>query len=59
MRIYRKCPYPDGQNIRRNHDGAVDSDVIQNLVMKELADLMKLLMYVLPVSAVLLKMLME
>ena len=27
------------QNIRRNHDGEVDSDVIGNLVMKELADL--------------------
>ncbi|MGO2587205.1 MAG: transcriptional regulator NrdR, partial [Streptococcus thermophilus] len=27
------------QNIRRNHDGEVDSEVIGNLVMKELADL--------------------
>ena len=27
------------QNIRRNHDGEVESDVIGNLVMKELADL--------------------
>ena len=27
------------ENIRRNHDGEVDSDVIGNLVMKELADL--------------------
>lgn len=29
----------DGNTIRRNHDGEVDSDVIGNLVMKELADL--------------------
>ena len=27
------------KNIRRNHDGEVDSEVIGNLVMKELADL--------------------
>ena len=47
------------KNIRRNHDGEVDSDVIGNLVMKELLTLMKLLMYVLPVSTVLSKMLMR
>ena len=46
------------QNIRRNHDGEVDSDVIGNLVMKELADLDEIT-YVLPVSTVLSKMLMR
>ena len=47
------------QNIRRNHDGEVDSDVIGNLVMKNSLTLMRLPMYVLPVSTVLSKMLMR
>lgn len=47
------------QNIRRNHDGEVDSEVIGNLVMKELADLDEITYVRLPVSTVLSKMLMK